>query len=203
MIALLRGSPLHRAPDRCIIDVRGVGYEVFATNRGMDAWFQSAGEQVEVHVATYVREDAISLYGFDDPAERTVFQTLMSVSGIGPKVALATLETFDPASLAQAVETDDLVSLSKISGVGKKTAQRMALELKGKISAPSRIPAGAGKAPAASPKADTLGLALERLGYNKSEIDRAKQALADEGIDDDVPVSERLREALKLLYGNR
>ena len=201
MIALLRGTPVYREVSRCVLDVQGVGYEVYATNRAMDTWFRDPEPPVEIHVVTHVREDAITLYGFDAPAERQVFTALMGVSGVGPKVALATLDAFTPGELARAVETSDIATLSRIQGVGKKTAQRLALELKGKIAVPVSVrPAAARPRPAAS--ADALPLALERLGYTKAEIARAVDGLAAEGIDPETPVSERLRAALRLLYAS-
>lgn len=200
MIALLTGTPLHRDVNRCIVDVNGVGYEVYATNRGMDAWFAKT-EAVKVHVSTHVREDAITLYGFSAPEERTAFQVLMGVSGVGPKVALATLDTFTVAELVQAIETANVPALGKISGVGKKMAQRMALELKGKIVGPVHIPTGTRTAPA-SAATDPLVLALERLGYSRAEIANAVAGLEEQGIGRDTPVAERLRAALKLLYAS-
>lgn len=202
MIALLRGRPLHRQPDHCIVDVGGVGYEIFATNRGMDGWFQRGDDEVEVHVVTHVREDAITLFGFDDPAERVVFRQLMTVSGVGPKVALATLEAFSVPELARAIETSDIRALNRISGVGKKTAQRIALDLKGKIVPGLRIPEGGVARRPQAHQADTLALALERLGYSKAEVAKAKATLDEQGVDPEAPVAERLRAALKSLYGS-
>jgi len=198
MIALLRGRPLFRNTNWCIIDVGGVGYEVHATNRGMDAWFDEAEDEVEVHVATYVREDAITLYGFSDATERSVHQLLMSVTGVGPRMALAALEVFTVAELARAVEDGDIVALTRIPGVGNKTAQRLALELKGKMPLTFPIP-GSPLAVVSSP--DTLILALQRLGYSRAEIARATQGLAKAGLSRDAPVADRLRAALKILYG--
>jgi Holliday junction DNA helicase RuvA len=199
MIALLRGRPRYRNDKWCVLDVNGVGYEVYATNRGMDAWFQGDEDEVEVHVATFVREDAITLYGFSDATERSVYQLLMSVTGVGPKVALAALDAFTVPELARAVEEDDIPSLTRISGVGKRTAQRLALELKGKM--PLTFPVPGSRAPVAAGP-DTLVLALQRLGYSRTEIARAAQGLAKAGVGRDAPIADRLRAALKILYGN-
>ena len=198
MIALLRGRPRLRDPNRCVLDVAGVGYEVWATNRSLDAWFRSPDPEVEIHVVTHVREDAITLYGFLEQAERQAFVTLQSVSGIGPKLALAALEAMSVSELARAIDNDDVAGLSRISGVGKKTAQRLSLELKGKIAAPFTLPPSR-PIPVAAP--DALPLALERLGYSKAEIARALDALPGNGVASDAPVAERLRAALKILYG--
>ncbi|MBW1876752.1 MAG: Holliday junction branch migration protein RuvA [Deltaproteobacteria bacterium] len=197
MIALLRGRPLFRNDKWCVLDVNGVGYEVFATNRGMDAWFQE--DEVEVHVATYVREDAITLYGFSDATERSVYQLLMTVTGVGPRVALAALDAFTVPELALAVEEDDIASLTRITGVGKRTAQRLVLELKGKM--PLSFPHPGSREPV-SAGPDTLVLALQRLGYSRFEIARASKGLAEAGVGRDAPVADRLRAALKILYGN-
>lgn len=201
MIALLRGRVAHREAGSCIVDVQGVGYEVFAPLRALETW--SGAEEVEIHVATHVREDAITLYGFPSRLERTTFGVLTGVSGVGPKVALATLDTFSVPELARAVETRDLTALGRISGVGKKTAQRLALELEGKIPASFEVPAGAARAPVPTARAasDHLVLALQRLGYNKTEIDGVAPELAARGVATDAPVSERLRTALQILSG--
>lgn len=197
MIALLRGELYARDGNRAVIDVGGVGYEVFAPQRALDVW-QRAQDAVVAHVSTQVREDAITLYGFASPVDRHAFQVLMSVSGIGPKLALACLDALAVESLVRAVENDDVATLSRIPGVGKKTAQRLALELKGKL--PVAFEPAAAPLAAAPVAEDTLALALVRLGYSRAEIERARQGLADAGLAADAPVAERLRAALKLLY---
>ena len=132
MIARLTGTLVDRGTGWCILDVNGVGYEVFSPNRTLEEWAQTGGT-VTAHVSTQVAETSFSLYGFANRVDRDAFQTLLGVSGIGPKIALSTLDTFDVDSLAVAVAHDDVMALSKINGVGKKGAQRMALELKGKL----------------------------------------------------------------------
>lgn len=199
MIAYLRGRPRFREPSRFVLDVLGVGYEVWATERGLDDWFRSPDAEVEVHVVTHVREDAITLYGFSVPAERSAFNALQTVAGVGPKLALAALDTLTVGDLGRAIDAEDLTTLCRISGVGKKTAQRIALELKGKIAVPFTVGAPTKAAPPSAP--DALPLALERLGYSRAEIVRAQEALQASGVAADAPVSERLRAALKILYG--
>ncbi len=201
MIARLYGRPLHRESARCVIDVAGVGYEVHATQRALDAWFHAGEAQVEVWVTTQVREDAITLYGFASTADRQAFGALLTVSGVGPKVALATLDALPVGDLVRAVEAGDVLALSRVPGVGKKLAQRLALELKGKISAAPSAALAPGRKRAPDPQ-DTLPLALERLGYTKAEIARAVDALADAGVDPEAPIAERLRAALKILYAS-
>jgi Holliday junction DNA helicase RuvA len=198
MIARLCGKLLDYSANRGIFDVNGVGYEVFATEGDLATW--SGQESAIVSVSTQVREDSIHLYGFANEDKRLAFEVLLSVSGVGPKVALATLNTFSAAELAQAVETDDIRSLNQISGVGKKTAQRLALELKGKLKI-SFEPTSRARGQAAGP-ADPLPLALARLGYTKTEIDSALRALQSMGVSTEADVSERLRAALRALSSN-
>lgn len=198
MIAMLTGELVHQSANRGILDVNGVGYEVFATSHTLGRWQEA--EQVRAFVSTQVREDAITLYGFEDDAERSTFLALLTVSGVGPKVALGALDALGVDGLASAVAGDDVRALCRIPGVGKKTAQRLALELKGKISATfSPTPTPAAKAAPADP----LPLALAQLGYKKSEIDQALAALDAAGVAIETDTGERLRHALKTLSGNR
>ncbi|MCB9668550.1 MAG: Holliday junction branch migration protein RuvA [Alphaproteobacteria bacterium] len=198
MIAMLTGELVHQSANRGVLDVNGVGYEVFATTATLGRW--SLAGRVRVHVSTQVREDAITLYGFDDDAERAAFLALLTVSGVGPKMALAALDALGADGLASAVANHDVRALCRIPGVGKKTAQRLALELEGRLAA-TFTPT----APAATPVAttDPLPLALAQLGYKKSEIDQALAALAADGIPADTDTGERLRHALKTLSGSR
>ncbi len=199
MIALLKGNVVHREPNRAIVDVRGVGYEVFAPNRSIEIWATSR-EEVVVHVSTQVREDAITLFGFSSSTDREGFQVLMSVSGIGPKLALACLDAFPIDQLSRAVDADDHATLARIPGVGKKTAQRLALELKGKLPV-SFVPRSEQSAAPTLPSEDALALALARLGYSRPEIERARLTLLRDGLVETAPVADRLRAALKVLYG--
>lgn len=200
MIAMLRGSLVGASGNRGVLDVNGVGYEVFATATALERW-RASGEAVQVHVSTQVREDAIALYGFDSDRERLAFLALLTVTGIGPKVGLAALDALGVDGLSAAVAGDDLRALAGISGVGKKTAQRLALELKGKLPAPEF--AATARSPVRVAPDDPLPLALARLGYTKSEIDRVLTALADAGIPTDADVGERLRHALKFVSGEK
>lgn len=195
MIALLRGKIALREMGRAVIDVQGVGYEIYAPQRAVDAWND---EELTVHVSTQVREDAITLYGFATAIDRQAFQVLLGVSGIGPKLALACIDAMPLDKLVRAIEGDDINGLSKISGVGKKTAQRLALELKGKLPVGFVVNTDRVVAPVAGD--DLLGLALVKLGYTKSEIERAQRALLDQGIAESAPVPERLKAALAVLY---
>lgn len=199
MIARLRGTLVGRDGHRAVVDVGGVGYAVNAPLRDVEAWAQS-GEAVVVHVHTDVREDAIVLYGFSRDQDRVAFERLRAVNGVGPKIALALLDALGLDGVAQAVARDDVGALARAPGVGKKLASRLALELKDKLGGDfSADVATAGAAP--SKAADPLDLALAKLGYTRSEIVRAHELLAGEGLTDEAPVADRLRAALRLLSG--
>jgi len=137
MIAHLRGVIMAQTIDRVILDVHGVGYEVFvpAGTQGRLGGKSATGEgeEVSVHVFTSVREDAIQLFGFASMDQKKVFEKLTGVSGVGPKLALAVLSTLEPEELVRAVETNDVVALTGVPGVGKKKAQRLILEMKARF----------------------------------------------------------------------
>lgn len=202
MIAQLRGQLLGREGNRAIIDVNGVGYEINAAARTLDAWFE-AGADVTAIISTQVREDAITLYAFGSPVERTAFQVLLGVSGVGAKMALSTLDALDLPSLVRAVESDDTATLQRINGVGKRTAQRLALELKGKLPSSEFVAATARTPIAVKAPIDGFALALERLGWSRSEIEAGRARVAEAGLSDDAPVGERVRIALRSSLGSR
>jgi Holliday junction DNA helicase RuvA len=205
MIARLVGQVVARDGGRVVLDVRDVGYAVIGPVRDADAWASASGP-VTVWVHTDVREDGIVLYGFSDDLDRVTFERLREVEGIGPKVALAVLDALGREGLARALATDDLTALCRAPGVGKKLAQRMVLELKGKLPASFGVPVVDGPAapvaPAAPAEADALELALGKLGYTRAEIGRAVAAVAAAGLAD-APVAERLRAALQGLARGR
>jgi holliday junction DNA helicase RuvA len=186
VIAQLRGTPVGRTPDGLVLDVNGVGYLVQATPSAL----RRADGAAELTVQTYlhVREDALQLYGFADLEERELFEQLLSVSGVGPKVALAIVSGSPPAELRRAIALDDTARFEAIPGIGKKKAQRVVLELKGKLGA------GASESTPIGQSAPHLVArdALVELGYTVLE---AEQALAD--VDPSLPPEERVRIALK------
>ena len=177
MIARLRGTLVEKEPSTLIVDVGGVGYAV-TVGPAMAARVVLDSELI-LSISTQVREDSFTLYGFDSTDERRLFELLISVSGVGPKMGVALLDTLGPKGLSRAIQEEDSRALCAVSGVGKKTAQRLLLELRGKIM-PVFTPAGAPalKAPAPAQAEDPLRLALARLGYKKSEIDRAIEAVS-------------------------
>jgi len=132
MIACLTGSLFQKSTERIIIDVGGVGYDVAFCQSGLGQ-LPEVGEEVFVHIYTKVREDAIELFGFINVEEKELFMVLIGVSGVGPKVALGIVGSTPPSDFARAVLTDDLHRLTQLPGVGKKTAERLCLELKDKI----------------------------------------------------------------------
>lgn len=134
MIAFLSGSLLSADPAAAVIDVHGVGYEVHVSARTRNS-LPRPGETVALHICTSVREDAITLYGFPDSSEKRLFLLLNTVSGIGPKLALAILSGMEPAALCAAVSMKDVRRLTALPGVGKKTAERLCMELSDKMQA--------------------------------------------------------------------
>ena len=176
MIAHLRGSILEKHPNRLVIDVNGVGYEVFvplSTFYGLGE--PGTGTALRVH--THVREDAIVLYGFATQLEQDLFERLISVSGIGPKVSLAVLSGIEPEDLIRAIERGDLARLTAIPGVGKKTSERIVLELKDRLPRAAVVAAAVGVAePEAPMLRDDVGSALVNLGYHRPLAEKAAEA---------------------------
>lgn len=185
MIAQLRGAPAVTAAG-LVLDVGGVGYLLHATQSVLR---RAGGAELTVHTYLHVREDALQLYGFAEPAERELFEQLLSVSGIGPKVALAIVSGSPPDELRRAIALEDTARFVAIPGIGQKIAQRVVMELKGKLGTaalPEPTPIG-GAAPHLVARD-----ALVELGYSLIE---AEQALA--GVDADLPPEERVRQALR------
>jgi holliday junction DNA helicase RuvA len=185
MIARLTGRPDRRDEQTLILEVGGVGYLVNATRSAV----RKARKADEVTLETYlhVREDAMQLYGFAEAEERELFEHLLSVSGVGPKVALSIVSGSTPAELRHAIAVEDTARFQAIPGIGKKTAQRVVLELKEKLSADGV------EVPVPAAKEDVLAReALLELGYSVSEADKA---LSD--TDPELPPEERVRQALK------
>src|SRR6267143_1890408 len=139
VIAYLRGRILEKHPNRLVVDVNGVGYDVFvplSTFYGLG----DAGSEIVLRIHTHVREDALVLYGFATPLEQDLFERLISISGIGPKLALAVLSGIEPLELMRAIERGDVARLTNIPGVGKKTSERIVLELKDRLPHPPAAP---------------------------------------------------------------
>ena len=188
MIARLRGTPAGRGPDGLLLDVHGVGYLVAATP-GVLKRAEDGGELI-VETFLVVREDALQLYGFVDAGERELFTQLLTVTGIGPKVALAVVSGSPASELRRAIALGDHARFQAIPGIGKKTAERIVLELKEKVSLVGEAPAGGSVDD--TPTHLVARDALVELGYSVLE---AEQRLAD--VDPELPPAERVRLALR------
>jgi holliday junction DNA helicase RuvA len=190
VIGRLSGKLIEKQPPQVIVDVQGLGYEVDVP---MSTFYNlpGLGEMITLFTHLVVREDAHLLYGFGSDDERRAFRQLLKISGVGPKLALSVLSGLSVADLAQAVAMQETGRLTKIPGVGKKTAERLVLELRDKlVHAPSV--AASSDSPKSS-SADVLN-ALLALGYNEREAQWALKQIAN-----DLSVSESIRQALKLL----
>ena len=175
MIAHLRGRILEKQPTRVVVDVGGVGYDVavpLSTFYGLG----DAGADVALRVHTHVREDALALYGFATSLELDLFERLIGVSGIGPKVALAVLSGIEPPDLVGAIERGDLARLTAIPGVGKKTSERIVLELKDRLPKIHPVTAASGAAPERVVLRDDLLSALVNLGYHRPLAEKAVES---------------------------
>ncbi len=190
MIGRLAGNILEKNPPQIVVDVQGVGYEIDVP---MSTFYNlpALNEKVVLHTQLIVREDAHLLFGFLSNEERATFRQLLKISGVGPRLALSVLSGLSLADLAVAVANKDVSRLTKIPGVGKKTAERLLLELQGKIEAK-----GSGGLQSVKPvsSGDDIVNALLALGYNEKEADWAAKQLPGE-----CNVSDGIRQALKLL----
>ncbi|MFH1218142.1 MAG: Holliday junction branch migration protein RuvA [Pseudomonadota bacterium] len=184
MIACLRGDLFARSEEKLIIMTGGVGYEMFATASCLRS-LPEIGHQVLVHVYTHVREDAFLLYAFSSEDEKEIFLQLISVSGVGPKLALAILSGITPGELAAAIRSESVARLTKLAGVGKKTAERLCLELKDKM---QWLPVQTETQPAKGTiwdeelMRDTVS-ALVNLGYPYNSAEAAVQKAAEGAAD--------------------
>jgi len=196
MIALLTGQIAHKSPDHIILDVNGVGYRVHIP---FSTYYELPEEgTVSLHIHTSVREDAIQLYGFRTRLEKAFFQLLIGVSGIGPRLARDILSNIQPGPLAQALRQGDIRILSAIPGIGKKTAERLILELKEKVGKLD-LSSVATPEPQHIPEDELLDdvvSALLNLGYKELQV---RKALAGLNPSPDASLEDVLKQALKLL----
>jgi len=197
MIGWLRGRVVAEEPTGALLlAVNGVGYEVNAP-LGTAGRAQLDGEELELFVHTHVREDALDLFGFATELERRTFRVLLGVPNVGPKTALGVLSALSVIELGRAVHAGDLARLSKVPGIGKKTAERFVLELKDKLPA---LLTDEVAAPPRAPTSDAklrLMSALTNMGYRASEAERAVDGLGSKV--EQAPIGELLKEALALL----
>ncbi|MCW9013238.1 MAG: Holliday junction branch migration protein RuvA [Gammaproteobacteria bacterium] len=186
MIGRLRGKIIQKQPPQLLIDVQGVGYEVDAP---MSTFYQlpNIGEDVILHTHLVVREDAQLLYGFASESERSLFRNLIKINGVGAKLALTILSGMNAEEFVHCVHDNDTAALVRLPGIGKKTAERLIIELRDKLKdalpeSSTAIPAGSrGSAPASSPSGDAVS-ALVALGYKPQEASRMVRSVGADGL---------------------
>lgn len=200
MIGFLRGKLIHKAPPQLLLDVNGVGYEVEAP---MTTFYDlpALGEEVRLHTHLVVREDAHILFGFASETERMLFRTLIKVNGVGPKLALTILSGQSVEDFYRCVDDNDVKGLVRLPGVGQKTAERLIIEMRGRLPELNRV-STPGQRPnqsvssVASPKQEAV-TALCALGYKPQEASRMVQTIADEDISCEDIIRLALRNTIK------
>ena len=193
MIAAVRGEVIDIALDHVVVEAAGVGYKVMATPSTLASLRR--GDEARMITAMIVREDSMTLYGFADGEARDLFQMLLGVSGVGPKIALATLAVYDPAALRQALADGDVAALTRVPGIGKRGAERMVLELRDKIGA--MLGGGGGALSGGHGVRGPVVEALVGLGFAAKQAEEAcDKVLAN---DPDATTSSALRAALSML----
>jgi Holliday junction DNA helicase RuvA len=196
VIAHLRGEILRKSPQEVVVDVSGVGYRVLIP---VSTFYKlgAEGDTVRLLVHTHVREDTLSLFGFASRGEQALFERLIEVAGVGPKLAVNILSGIEAGELADALRASDVARLTRIPGVGKKTAERLVVELKDKM--PKLTAAAEPGTPAAGGLKEDLASTLVNLGYSRGEAEKgAERALSDDG---GGRFEDLLRRALRVLSG--
>lgn len=168
MIAFLTGRVASKTADHCLLDVGGVGFKLAMSTSAL-ASLPAEGDTVTVHTLLYVREDELSLFGFESVEEKALFENLLTVSGVGPKVALAALSSFSPDAFTEAIAREDATLIASVSGIGKKTAQRIILDLKDKLGLPDLTGAPAAGGASADVAAEATQ-ALLGMGFSSAEV---------------------------------
>lgn len=196
MIASLRGTLVHIGADHLIVETSGVGFLVYAPRPVLGA-LGPVGDEVQLHTHLLVREDALTLFGFASTQQRALFETLLAVSGVGPRVALNLLGGVQPDELRAAVAQNDTARLARVPGIGKKTAERLVLELRGKLDLKG-LPAAPTATPQIASANNELADLLISLGYSAAEASAAIGALP---ADAPAALDERLRLALRYFGG--
>jgi Holliday junction DNA helicase RuvA len=194
MIAFLKGSLVEKTASRLIVDVNGVGYDVLVP---LSTFYVvgEAGAAIALRIHTHVREDTIALYGFATRAEQDLFERLIAINGVGPKLALAVLSGIEPAELVRAVRSQDVARLTAIPGVGKKTAERIGLELKDRLPASLALDAVPAAAAPGDQVRDDLLSALVNLGYHRPMAEKAIAAVLASS--PDITFEQALRDVLR------
>ncbi len=196
MIGQVRGRLLRKEPQEAIVDVGGVGYRVAIP---LSTFYRigEPGGEVTLLTHTHVREDVLALFGFLTAAEQALFERLIAISGVGPKLALSILSGIEAPDLVAALRSSDVVRLTRIPGVGKKTAERLVLELKDKMQGLAATEEAESPAPASSAKEDLVS-ALVHLGYSRPEAEKGVDRALKEG---EGRFEDLLRRTLRILSG--
>lgn len=194
MIAHLRGKLLAKHPNQAVVETAGVGYDVTISVPTFSD-LPAIGADVALHIHTHVREDVIALYGFLRPTEKVLFEKLITVSGIGPKLAITILSGMRADEMVGAIRGNDVARLTRIPGIGKKTAERMVLELRDKL--PEAGPSAAPAVPSLSVTEEDVLSALVNLGYQRAAAEKALAVAAKEG--DGKSFDQMFRAALNRL----
>ena len=197
MIAFLRGRVLDKHPNRIVVDVNGVGYELYVP---LSTYYEvgDVGTEISLRVHTHVREDALQLFGFLTSLEQQLFERLIAISGIGPKLAIAVLSGIESRELVASVRRADVARLTRIPGIGKKTAERIVLELKDRLADVAPADAGATvEAASVDRLRDDVVSALENLGYHRPLAEKAADAARAR--DDSAAFEDALKSALREL----
>jgi Holliday junction DNA helicase RuvA len=197
VIAHLRGRILRKGPQEVVVDVGGVGYRVFIP---VSTFYRlgEEGTEVSLRTHTHVREDALALFGFATAGEQQIFERLIEVAGVGPRLAVNILSGIEAPDLAAALRTSDLARLTRIPGVGRKTAERLVVELKDKMPAAPEAEITPAVAPGGGAKDDLLS-ALANLGYSRAEAERGVDRALRE--DPDGRFEDLLRRVLQVVAG--
>jgi Holliday junction DNA helicase RuvA len=200
MIARLSGTLVEKGPGSAVVDVAGVGYHLAIP---LSTYYElgEPGSRVALHVHTHVREDTLALYGFSTRLERALFALLIGINGIGPKTALAALSGLGSRDLIEAVRGRDATRLSSIPGIGRKTAERILLDLADRLGTLETEGAGPGEARAAAGVRQDLVSALVNLGYNARAVGEAVGCVLKQAGEPAPPFQTLLRQSLKILSG--
>jgi Holliday junction DNA helicase RuvA len=195
MIARLAGRLLRKAPESLVVDVNGVGYQVFVSLNAFAA-LPTEGDRVELAIHTQVRENAFELFGFLEPTEKALFAALLGVSGVGPRMALNILSGMPTRDLIDALANGDVPRLVSMPGVGRKTADRLVVELRERASRMRMLPAGdEARTPLVAAAEEALS-ALVNLGYRQADAEKAVRWAREQGSDD---LAGMIRQALRRL----
>ena len=196
MIAHLRGTLLSKSPGQAVVECAGVGYDV-AVSVQCFTRLPEQGEATSLHINTQVREDSIALFGFLDRNEKLLFEKLITISGVGPKLAITLLSGIEAAALATAIRSADHALLTRIPGIGKKTAERIVLELKDKLEAVAAAPAVAGSTPAGAAAEDVIS-AMVNLGYSRPAAQKAVESALQTNAETDLTLRNDFENLFRL-----